>query len=212
MKDKAKDKTIIGLTGTYCAGKNHVALLLEKRGLPVLDVDKLGYKAIESEKKTILGRFGDNILGNDGLIDRKKLGAKVFGRPAELAALEEIIHPVANRETLSWINGLKEKACVVNAALLHRSSAFPELDAVIIVEAPFLVRLLRARKRDHLPWGALLKRFGSQKKFTSQYFRGKTDIYRVENSGDFSFRTGFHRNKLETRIDEILSLKGISRV
>jgi dephospho-CoA kinase len=210
-----KDKKIIGLTGTYCAGKNHVALLLEKRGLPVLDVDKLGYKVIETEKNRILARFGEDILGEDGFINRKRLGVKVFGRPGELAALEEIIHPGANRETLSWINGRKETVCVINAALLHRSSVFEELDAIIIVEAPFLVRLFRARKRDHLPWGALLKRFRSQKKFNSQYFREKTDIYRVSNPsgciyfGCFRFREDSLQNKLEKRIDEILSLRGI---
>jgi len=204
-----KDKIVIGLTGTYCAGKNHVALLLEKRGLPVLDVDKLGYRAIETGKELILARFGQDILGNDGKIDRKRLGAKVFGQPAELAALEEIIHPAANRETISWINGLNEKACVVNAALLHRSSVFEELDAVIIVEAPLILRLLRARKRDKLPWKAIFDRFRSQKEFTSQYFKGKTDIYRVENSGDCCLGKGYHREKLEKRIDEILSLKGI---
>jgi dephospho-CoA kinase len=38
---------IIGLTGKYCAGKNYIAVLLEARGLPVLDVDKLGYQTLE---------------------------------------------------------------------------------------------------------------------------------------------------------------------
>jgi len=208
-----KDKKIIGLTGAYCAGKNHVSLLLEQRGLPVLDVDKLGHKVIETERDRILARFGGDLLTSDGLIDRKRLGSRVFGRPEELAALEDIVHPAVNRETLVWINSRKEKACVINAALLHRSSAFGILDAIIIVEALWLVRLFRAGKRDHLPWMSLLKRFYSQRKFSSQYFSGKTDIYRVENSGfpcgKFS---GFFRlrNRLESRINEILSLQGIT--
>jgi len=205
-----KNKKIIGLTGLYCAGKNHVALLLEQRGLPVLDADKLGYKVIEMEKENLLARFGTDILGEEGLIDRKRLGAKVFGKPGELAALEDIIHPRVNRETLDWLNTREEKACVINAALLHRSAVFEVLDAIIIVEAPLHVRLLRARKRDHLPWTALIKRFQSQSKFTSQYSRGKTDIYRVENSGYSSLRTSLLRKKLENRIDEILSLRGIT--
>ena len=200
-----KNKKIIGLTGLYCAGKNHVALLLEQRGLPVLDADKLGYKVIEMEKENLLARFGTDILGEEGLIDRKRLGAKVFGKPGELAALEDIIHPRVNRETLDWLNTREEKACVINAALLHRSAVFEVLDAIIIVEAPLHVRLLRARKRDHLPWTALIKRFQSQSKFTSQYSRGKTDIYRVEN---FGFSCCGTQSKLETRINEILSLMG----
>ena len=198
-----KEKKIIGLTGTYCAGKNHVASLLEALGLPVLDVDKLGHKVIESEKELLLSCFGKEVLGPDGSIDRKRLGAKVFGNPEKLATLEKIIHPAVNRETLSWISSRREKACVINAALLHRSSAFNVLDAIIIVEAHFLVRLLRAKKRDHLPWATLIKRFKSQTKFHAQYFQGKTDIYRVENSGFFKQKS---RNRLENSIKEIISL------
>ena len=224
MVDEKPNKIILGLTGTYCAGKNHVALLLEKRGFPVLDVDKLGHRVIETEKERIVARFGDDVLAPGGNIDRKLLGKKVFGRPGELAALEEIVHPGANRETLAWINSRREKVCVINAALLHRSSVFDFLDAVIIVEALFFVRLFRAKKRDKLPWTVLLKRFKSQAKFNAQYFTEKTDIYRVSNSGCvrigfFSFgeasmrqklmRQELERQKLENRIDEILSLRGI---
>jgi dephospho-CoA kinase len=202
---------IIGLTGTYCAGKNHVAILLEQRLLPVLDLDKLGHVIIEEEKERLLARFGGDILTPDGHIDRKRLGNKVFGKPEELAALEEIIHPGVNRETFAWINSRKEKTCAINAALLHRSAVFNDLDAVIIVEAPVLVRLLRARKRDRLPWISLLKRFRSQRSFNSQYFIENTDIYKVENSGFFGFRERFHRDKLEKRIGEILSYRGETR-
>jgi len=202
-------KKVIGLTGTYCAGKNFVASLLKERGLSVLDVDKLGHKVIEDEKKQLIARFGRDILADDGHIDRKLLGKKVFGKPDELAALEEIIHPAVNRETLSWINDKNERSCVINAALLHRSSVFEKLDAVIIVEAPLLIRLLRAKKRDKLPWSALINRFKSQIKFHSQYFNRKTDIYRVENSG---FPCLKKQSRLETQIDEIFSLLGLNRV
>ena len=205
-------KTLIGLTGTYCAGKNHVAALLEQRRIPALDLDKLGHGIIEEEKERLLARFGGDILAPGGLIDRKLLGNKVFGRPDELAALEGIIHPGVNRETLTWINSQKGQICVINAALLHRSAVFDTLDAVIVVEAPFLVRLLRARKRDRLPWISLLKRFRSQRRFNSQYFKGNTDIYKVENSGFFGFRERFLKEKLENRIDEILSYQGNNRV
>ena len=196
-----KEKTVIGLTGTYCAGKNYVASLLEARGLPVLDVDKLGHQVIETEKERLLGCFGSDILGQGGLIDRKRLGEKVFGKPEKLSVLQDIIHPAVNRETLLWIDARNEKACVVNAALLHRSSAFDKLDAIIIVEASFITRLLRARKRDRLPWPALIKRFRSQSDFRAQYFKGKTDIYRVSNPSNCG--------KPENRIGEILSQLGI---
>ena len=213
-----EEKTIIGLTGPYCAGKNHIALLLEQRSFPVLDVDKLGHEVIEILKECLTTRFGADILNPEGFIDRRKLGQKVFGKPEELAALEEIIHPEVNRKTLEWINAREESACFVNAALLHRSSALEVLDAVIIVKAPLFVRLLRAKKRDHLPWASLIKRFWSQRKFRYQFFAKNTDIYTVSNRSDctgfvcFGSRKLSRRDKLENRIDEILSLLGISKV
>ena len=200
------EKKIIGLTGSYCAGKNHIARLLEQRLFPVLDVDKLGHKIIEKEEKRLVMRFGEDILGPGKLIDRKLLGYKVFGKPKELAALEEIIHPGVNQETLEWINNREEKLCFINAALLHRSVALENMETIILVEAPMFVRLFRARKRDHLSWKSLIKRFWSQRKFNSQLFGKKTDIYRVSNP------LGCTNSRLEKRIDEILSLQGITRV
>ena len=172
---------LIGLTGKYCAGKNYVASLLEARGLPVLDVDKVGYIALDSRKEEIFARFGRDVQKPDGTVDRRLLGEKVFGKPAELAALEAIVHPEANRMTEEW--AAKYKTCVINAALLHRSVLFDKLDRIIVVTAPLFTRLARARKRDGLSWITLFTRFLRQRKFDSQYLAAKAEIYIVENSG-----------------------------
>jgi dephospho-CoA kinase len=193
----------IGLTGLYCAGKNHVAALLEKRGLPVLDVDRLGHEALRTEREAIVRRFGSAVLGAGGQVDRQLLGRQVFGRAEELAALEAIVHPAANRLTDAWIKR-QSGPCVINAALLHRSSAFVHLDSLIVVRSPFLIRLYRARKRDKLPLKVILKRFSSQNHFPfrrsgAQLFSTAADIYIVKNSGF----PGSQRT-LEKRIDVIL--------
>jgi dephospho-CoA kinase len=206
--------TIIGLTGTYCAGKNYVGRLLSARGLPVLDVDKLGHQAIETEREAILKRFGEDILGADGAIDRRLLGAKVFGRPEELAALEGIVHPAANAMTTQWIAARvaekKGRPCVINAALLHRSSAFDLLSCIILVQAPVLTRLFRAKKRDGLPLTQLFRRFRSQRKFTPQYSAKMADIYIIENPGCFGFCAASCQRRIENRISEILSRVGMA--
>jgi dephospho-CoA kinase len=205
---------VIGLTGAYCAGKNYIASIFEQRGVPVLDVDKLGYVALEEEKGTIFSRFGCDLKNPDGTVNRRLLGKKVFGKPEELAALEAIVHPGANRLTEEWICEQRGKTCVINAALLHRSSCFEMLDCIIVVTAPYFTRLLRARRRDRLSWFALFRRFASQKDFCAQYFSGNADIYRVENPGLPSERSvklpGLHdsdqsRAQLERRLNEILA-------
>jgi dephospho-CoA kinase len=191
---------IIGLTGMYCAGKNHIASLLEKRGIPSLDVDKLGHAALEQERDAVLRHFGAEILGTGDIIDRKKLGALVFGKHEELAALEAIVHPAANRLTEQWLKEREGRLLTINAAVLHKSSVFDRLDAIILVTAPWFVRLIRAHRRDHLPWKELHRRFYSQRNFTSQYSRKNTDIY-IVNNGPFE--------KPDRRLDDILERIGM---
>jgi len=204
---------LIGLTGSYCAGKNHIAAILAARGLPVLDVDKLGHACLENLKAAVFARFGDDLRNPDGSVNRKALGAKVFENKAEMSALEAIVHPEANRMTLEWVGEQGGKTCIVNAAVLHKSAVFGQLDGIILVQAPWLVRLMRAKRRDGLGWVDLLRRFASQKQFLAQYLAGNADIYRVENPG-IGKRTspsGSGRGKtkaerrLERRIDEILA-------
>jgi dephospho-CoA kinase len=192
---------IIGLTGTYCAGKNHIAALLEARGFPVLDVDKFGYQVLENEKNAVFAQFGTDLEKADGSVDRRLLGQRVFGQPEKLAALEKIIHPGVNRLTDEWI-GSQSSHCIINAALLHRSSVFAKLDRIILVTAPLLTRLFRAKKRDRLSWKEIFRRIASQKGFNTQYLSKNAEIYRVENPGFLGSR------KPESRIDNFI--KGIN--
>jgi len=199
---------LLGLTGTYCAGKNHVAALFEIRGLPVLDVDKLGYQVLEAEKETIFEQFGKYLQKTDGSLDRRLLGQQVFGKPEKLKSLEAIVHPPVNRLTEEWIAKNGDRACLINAALLHKSPVFNRLDRIILVSAPFFTRFLRAQRRDRLSWPEILKRFSSQKDFYSQYLTVNAEIYRIENPGlPSSLNPHYKSNaslKLEGQIDKII--------
>ncbi|MDR1256741.1 MAG: dephospho-CoA kinase [Spirochaetaceae bacterium] len=197
------ERLLLGLTGPYCAGKNFAGKILAEKGFAVLDVDKLGHAALEKQKEAVTARFGSGVLGADGRIDRRSLGECVFGNPAGLAALENIVHPEANRLTLEWIASRKGIDCVINAALLHRSSAFTMLDAVIFIRAPYIARMFRARKRDGLPFREIWRRFNSQR-FNIYYSGKKTDIYYINNCG-FGFFSPLNRLRFERRLDEILS-------
>ena len=238
MIPRRNDPLLTGLTGLYCAGKNHVAALLEKRGIPVLDLDRLGHEVIDGEAgEAIIRRFGSAVLDGQGRIDRRLVGRRVFGRPEELAALEAIVHPGVNRLTVEWIAARTAEArrlaaaqaadaryarpvCVINAALLHKSAAWPRLDALIVVRAPLPVRILRARRRDRLPLGELIRRLRSQRDFPWADLRRKTNRCRAEKfpGGPQLFsapsdryiiaNSGFpgSQRRLEKRVDELLEL------
>jgi dephospho-CoA kinase len=198
---------LIGLTGKYCAGKNQAAVILEKRGFPVLDVDKLGHIALECKKDMVFSRFGNEVKNPDGSVNRRLLGEKVFGKKDEITALEAIVHPQADRMTLEWIASQNGKNCVINAALLHRLAVFGQFNYILLVDAPFLTRLLRAKHRDRLSWASAFRRLMSQNRFTPQYFAGNADIYIVRNPGLGGFlpSSAVKETKLERRIGELLS-------
>jgi dephospho-CoA kinase len=192
---------LIGLTGKYCAGKNHIADILEKRGLKIIDADKLGHQVLETEKEVIFPQFGFDLKKEDCSLDRRLLGQKVFGKPEKLAALEAIVHPSVDRliHELTVNEGVNY---VINAALLHRAAIFTRLDLIILITAPFFTRFMRARRRDRLSFMQILKRFMSQMNFETQYLSINAEIERVENPG-LSGSSIQHR-KLENRIEKIL--------
>ena len=199
----------IGVTGTYCSGKNYIAALLEKRGFLVLDLDALGHSAIETKKTAIFARFTDELKKPDGSVDRRMLGKMVFGKDSEISALEAIVHPEVNRLTGEWINAHSQKDCAIHAALLHKSAFYNQLDCIIIVQASIFTRLMRAKQRDRLSWLEIIRRFKSQKRFSTQYLSKNADIYKVKNSGigkSLGLAAIFKKTaKLDNQINTILS-------
>ncbi|MDR2510219.1 MAG: dephospho-CoA kinase [Spirochaetaceae bacterium] len=197
---------LAGVTGLYCAGKNHVAALLSTRGALVLDVDKLGWRVLDEKHAEITARWGGGIV-DSGKVNRVALAKKVFTSGQELKALEDIIHPAVNTYIEKWIKENGESFLIINAALIHKTEIFSRLDFLIVVEAPLVIRVLRARKRDKLDFCGIARRFMSQKTFALHYSEKKTDIYTIKNGG-FGVFTRIARRSLEKQLD---ALPGLAR-
>lgn len=173
---------IIGLTGGYCAGKNQAASVIGAMGWEIVDVDRLGYKALEVCAERLSEAFGPEILKSDGTIDRKTLGAIVFSDPERLRLHESIVHPVM----LGFLDeaiAAHPKVCI-NAALLYR---FPQKDRcalIIEVRAPLGLRIQRGRVRDGLGVIDILKRIASQRPLWELRPRERPPVIVVDNKGD----------------------------
>jgi dephospho-CoA kinase len=77
---------VIGLTGGIASGKSVVSQMLAEHGALVIDADKVGHEAYAPGSgcyEAVIDAFGRDVVGENGEIDRKALGAKVFGSPAE---------------------------------------------------------------------------------------------------------------------------------
>jgi dephospho-CoA kinase len=173
---------IVGLTGKYCAGKDRVARIFESHGYSVIDVDALGHEALAAMTAQVVAAFGLSVATEDGGVDRKALGRIVFGNPSAMTRLESILHP-------SMVRRVKELVAerggdiVVNAAILHHMGLHALCGAVLCVSAPWCVRLIRAMRRDRLPFREALSRIRSQNGVCPQLNDPAVDTYTVRNRG-----------------------------
>jgi dephospho-CoA kinase len=141
----------VGLTGNIAAGKSTVVELFKKWGATVIDADALAREAQapgSAVLAAITGRFGADVLGQDGTLDRAALRAKVMGDDAALAALNAIVHPAVQQRRLELQQTARERgdAIVVNdIPLLFEVLDPAQFDAIVLVDAPVALRRTRLR-------------------------------------------------------------------
>lgn len=133
---------VIGLTGGIGTGKSEAAAALAELGAEVIDADAEGHLAYRSGTpgwERVVELFGRDILGPDGEVDRSKLGSIVFGDPAALASLNEVVHPLIRERIEARLAELAASGtgvAVVDAALLYQAGWDELTDEVWVVTAP----------------------------------------------------------------------------
>jgi dephospho-CoA kinase len=92
---------VVGLTGGIGSGKSTVSQLLARRGAVIVDADAIVHE-LQQPGAPLLGalaeRFGDEIIGNGGELDRSKLAELAFGDPEAVRDLNAIVHPAVREE------------------------------------------------------------------------------------------------------------------
>ena len=139
--------TVIGLTGGIASGKSVVSGMLAERGAPVIDADKLGHEAYLPGTACfdeVVAAFGQDIVAPDGTVNRKALGAKVFGDPAQRKRLEAIVWPAIKRLAAERIATLRAEGVpvvVLEAAVLFEADWTDLADTIwVVVVDPAIAR------------------------------------------------------------------------
>jgi dephospho-CoA kinase len=144
---------LVGLTGGIGSGKSTVSKMLAERGAVVFDADALARVAVEPGTPghdAIVERFGAEVLGPDGELDRDALARVVFADPAARRDLEAIVHPEVRRLLAEGCEayGDTDRVVVFSAPLLVETGMHTAFQVLVLVSAPpdlQIERLLRER-------------------------------------------------------------------
>lgn len=147
----------VGLTGGFASGKSFVAAKLAELGCYVISADQLGHEVLlpgGAAFEPVVREFGEGILGPDGAIDRKRLGAMVFHSPERLTALSRLVHPpVIRREeelAAQYAARAPDGIVVVEAAILIETGSYKRFARLILAVCSEEQQIERAMKRDGL--------------------------------------------------------------
>ena len=187
---------LVGLTGGIGSGKSTVSALLAERGAVILDADAVA-RELQRAGQPVLGamieRFGDEMLTEDGELDRPRLAALVFADPAALADLNALVHPAVGVELVRRIEAARgTDAVVVLDSPLLAEHPRDGMSATIVVDVPIetaVERLVHQRGMTEADARARIARQISREQ------RLATADRVIDNSGD--------RPALEAQVDEL---------
>jgi dephospho-CoA kinase len=145
----------VAITGGIAAGKSTALAAFRAHGAATVSSDEIVHHLLRMDpevKAALVERFGETILGDDGVPDRARIASIVFEDAESLAFLEALLHPLVSREYLAWREQLATlddppSVCVTEVPLLFEAGAASRFDRVVVVTAP---RKLREQRR-HVP-------------------------------------------------------------
>src|ERR1051325_871 len=180
----------VGLTGSIAVGKSHVLGTLAELGCHVIDADQIAREVVSKNTeglRAVAAAFGDEILRDDGTLDRQNLGAIVFADEEKRKTLNSILHPLIISAQDASVRELESKdphgIVVIDAALMIESGGYRRLDKLIVVHCRPEIQLERLMKRDGLSRDAAEERIRAQ---MPQEEKKKYADFLIDTSGDYA--------------------------
>ena len=192
----------IGITGGIGSGKSTVTKCIIEKGYEVIDCDKLARQVVEKGSDTlkkIAVALGDEVLAEDGSLDREKTAKIVFNDDAKRETLNTITHgaiyDIINRK----IEEAPDDIHFIDAPLLFEAGLDKDMDTVWVVTCRDDIRRQRIAIRDDMDEEMIQARIDSQMADSEKTALADEVL---DNSGS--------KEELYARVEELLE-KYISR-
>jgi dephospho-CoA kinase len=169
------------LTGGIATGKSTVAKIFKEYGFQIIDADKIAHEMLDIHAEEIIQLFGGEYVDN-GIVQRKKLGALIFGNPTEKKRLEALLHPLIYHEIERQSAELDKlnKPYLVDIPLFFETKRYPIKES-IVVYVPQALQLERLMIRDESDRDSALQRIEAQLSIEEKKQRA---TYLIDNQND----------------------------
>lgn len=171
---------ILGITGGTGCGKTTLLNVIEGQGGLILDCDAIYHQLLQRDRglmDAIEARFPGTV--ENGVLQRKKLGALVFSDENALLDLNKITHSAVKAEVLRQLES-HPKLAAIDAIALFEGGLAELCDVTVAVTAPAEVRVQRLMKRDGISEDYARSRIAAQHE--ESWFRERCG-YVLENNG-----------------------------
>lgn len=141
----------IGLTGGIASGKSTVANMFAEFGAIIIDTDLIAREVVTPGQPAlteIRERFGDDLIRDDGTLDRAAMRQLVFSDDALRLKLEAILHPKIRQETVRQANEANGPYQVIVVPLLAESPLKRFVDRIVVVDCDEDTQIRRLLSRD----------------------------------------------------------------
>jgi dephospho-CoA kinase len=179
---------LVGLTGSIATGKSTVSAMFRSLGCVVLDADVLAREVVEPGEPAlaqIVEEFGREVLQPDGTLDRKKLGASVFGDAARRKRLEQITHPAIRDRFLRHLAELEARGfdgiVLWDAPVMIETGGHRAMEKLVVVATDPATQQARLQARDGIDAVEAARKIGSQMPVAE---KAKLADYVIDNAGD----------------------------
>ena len=172
---------ILGITGGTGCGKTTLLRTIADCGGMVLDCDAIYHDLLRTDGEmlsAIAARFPGVV--EDGILNRKKLGAIVFSDEAALLDLNRITHAAVKRDVLCKLSS-RPRLAAIDAIALFEGGLAELCDVTVAVTAPTEDRVRRLMARDSISEDYARSRIAAQ--HDENWFRQRCD-YVLENNGE----------------------------
>jgi dephospho-CoA kinase len=145
---------VVGLTGGIGSGKSTVASMLQEMGARIIDADRIARDVVrpgEPALASLRAEFGEEVVTEQGELDRAAVAARVFDDPDALKRLNAIVHPAVAARTAEEIEDARQAGArwvVYDVPLLYENDLEHMFDKVIVVASSESVRRQRLRERE----------------------------------------------------------------